>query len=385
LPTYFNGSWYIAAQEGDLWKTPSLQTSWTNVTKVTTHSIQDIAFGNDHFVAIAQTSYQPNESLILLSTNGSSWRSQTPFLYQRYDTIVFDGNKFVISAVSTLDGKVSTISSLDGTTWQRSSVFATNLTFQKMLFVDGKYIALEGSYVRSSIYSSSDAQRWTLLFRSQVPLADLTYGGGKIVGIGGSGFIIFSDDGTNWVQRALPGNIAASQIAFGKGIFVIVTGLGTLLTSADLANWEIRSFGASSRLSTVHFTEKYFLISYFDSLSDQSFFLWSSDGSNWFQQEAGKGSFEHFVSNDQLILGAGRYGFIASAPNYFEHPLLLPASEQHSPPSSFSLYPHASLETSRNLVDWISLTNNPSTETIQITLPPPENPSQFYRFRYSNN
>jgi hypothetical protein len=117
---HFKDKWYLATAdyasdpEVVLWETSALDRPWIRITKGTTHSIGKICFGNDRFVGITGTPVFPYESEIVLSTNGISWTTEMAFRNQGYDTAVFDGDRFVVTALDTQNGKATSLFSRDG-------------------------------------------------------------------------------------------------------------------------------------------------------------------------------------------------------------------------------------------------------------------------------
>jgi hypothetical protein len=378
---HFKDKWYLAAGDPEvaLWETSALDKPWTRITKGTTQSIRETSFGNGRFVGITRRSASPYEGEIVLSTNGISWATEMPFRNQRYDTIVFDGDRFVVTAVESKNGRATSLFSRDGAAWQRSEVYGTNLTWTKMIFAGGKYLGMAGRRLADRIYASEDAVHWNAVFFSGNPkkfLRTITFGGGKIVALEYPELIVTSTDGSAWIERSLPAD--GRDIAFGRGLYVIIAG-DRIMTSKDLSDWEVRSYVPYHYLSRVFFTGKYFLATPGAYDYDREY-LWSEDGVNWFEESFDNGSFAQFVSNDEMIVAGGDGGFVAITPNEFKHPLLLPSLGKAE---SLSLYPNAFLESSTNLLNWISVTNNESPEKIEVKLRPTTDSRQFYRLRYA--
>ena len=65
----------------------------------------------------------------------------------------------------------------------------------------------------------------------------LTYGNGRFIATGNTGFCASSEDGQAWTKlNTNLGNVSADRCVYGNGKFVISTS-GTIYTSVDGANW----------------------------------------------------------------------------------------------------------------------------------------------------
>lgn len=205
---------------------------WTPV-DIGVAAVNRIVFGNGKFVATAFSS--PNPSVVLTSTDGSTWTphnwpAQTPI----YKIASGDG-RFVAFESALFEPGV--LQSTDGATWTRSAFNASNCVIDAVTFANGKFIAFGdgitfgGSTRDGFIFTSTDGVTWT---DPPLPLDGhlqaVATGNGFIAGAGPDGDTFSSADAQLWTRRAPAANQPYAGAAFGNNRFVLVGATGKIAT-----------------------------------------------------------------------------------------------------------------------------------------------------------
>jgi hypothetical protein len=322
--------------------------------------LNGIAYGNGQFVAVGAgvTTGRLIETAILTSADGVTWTERQTGSIDWLSGIAFGNGQFV--AVGVYGG---ILTSADGVDWvERATRLSwANLWLNGITYGNGQFVAagqVETATSRSTvvvtpaILTSTDGVKWTRrhpeLAETSIGLSGVAYGKGRFVAVGGqsgpdllrgSGTIVTSGDGVNWVSR-LSGARAETRyfsgIAYGSGLFVAVGG-GPTMASADGVNWVSRPSGASP-LSGVAY---------------------------------GNG---HFMAvGGRTILESGSIITLELTPNTATGPLTLSLAG----PSGLGY----TIQSSTDLISWLSVTNITSDQSTSIILDlqPAAGERGFYR------
>lgn len=139
---------------------------------------------------------------------------------------------------------------------------------------------------KSKFAYSSDGLNWTNI---DAPIIaewhDLIYADNKFVAIGeteeGQNVIILSTDGINWIVNNITESGYMSNITYGNGRFVIGGTSGFLISSVDCINWErhrLPSYSSMSINSIVFAENAFFAYGYYSS-AHRCFY--STNGTQW--------------------------------------------------------------------------------------------------------
>jgi hypothetical protein len=246
-------------------------------------NIIGIVYGNGIFVAAGYNddknegyvSDNPNESIIVYSTDGSTWtRASTPKRFKNCN-IVFGNGRFVTigsydyQETGTQQWTISyyQVESSDGITWsERKPLFAGSPEVMKAMaeawsrvryvfFDGGKFIALAetGQY----LYSTDNGKSWKageeIITINGRPITGVVSGNGKMIGVGPNNAIGWSTDGIIWtdadrIGEGLRGG-DLNAVAYGFGMFVAAGSRGNIIYSRSGYTWTkvpSSTFGSTS-------------------------------------------------------------------------------------------------------------------------------------------
>jgi photosystem II stability/assembly factor-like uncharacterized protein len=212
---------------------------WTPSTSGTPLPLRGVTFGNGTFVTVGDS------GTILTSPDGAVW-TKRPAGITVFETsafligVTFGNNQFVIvgGQSAPLQPRAIVLTSPDGTNWTQEQVFPallSRVTFGNGIFVAAgheAFCSLSGicSPSGSALFESADGKSWVKTF-SPLFAADVAFGNGTFVVVGGSGTILASSDGFNWVNKNSGSVSHLSGEAFGNRSFVAVGDAGTILQS----------------------------------------------------------------------------------------------------------------------------------------------------------
>ena len=198
--------------------------------------IEDVAFGNNLFVAVVFTE-GPSESLntfdVVTSSDGVNWRLQRRALPFRPLQIAFGNGIFVAFGYN---GGIAT--SPDGINWTDRSLGTTRLV--RGAFGNGVFVAGTDSLLYTSV------------------------------------------DGVTWTQRTTPWSPDGTRhVYFGRDLFVLATTRNTIATSSDGINWTERNVGARGNLYNGYFGNGRYFFREGDFGLAPANTLTSTDGITW--------------------------------------------------------------------------------------------------------
>ena len=217
-----NGGYIIArSADGVLWSSYTLPTS-------SVVSWSDIAYGNNYWVMIGNGS-----SVCLYSnSNGLSWKESIMPSVTSWTNATYGNGIFVAIAQGTSSSAYSTD---NGQTWYSGNGL-TNVPWVGVAYGAGIFVAVaSGTTVASR---STDGITWTTI---TLPVSStwssITYGGGKFVIVSStSATPLYSFNGITWYRS--PYSIIATSVTYGQGVFVTVNNAGiTSYSSEDALSW----------------------------------------------------------------------------------------------------------------------------------------------------
>jgi hypothetical protein len=200
-----------------------------------------IAYGAGKFIAARNQAYS--------SADGVTWTLFDSIPVGSPNSIVYGNGKFVAG------GDWWRIAhSTDGITWTRED--SPMGVHRAIAYGGGKFVAVgnrqngdTGDWINTARMAySTDGAVWTEIEQQEIifketSVADIAYGGGKFVAVGGNGTMAYSADGVTWtaIEQDILINIADDSpkaIAYGGGKFVAVGGWeGKMAYSVDGIAW----------------------------------------------------------------------------------------------------------------------------------------------------
>jgi hypothetical protein len=277
--------------------------SWQRV-DLTSKSYEQIAFGNDTFVAVGREN-------ISTSNDALTWR-KFPAPETDYPSgVTFGNGRFVMVAEPyggvSMPGRIFT--SLNGEDWSPTPIGAHELS--AVTFGDGRFIAggrrlvtvFPGWESRASFFRSQNGIDWEYQ-HVDLPggVLSIAFDHGVYVAVGwrpnNYGVIYRSTDGSNWEPADLQLPPTLRAVAAGNGVFVAVGFSDKIFTSKDGQAWSEQTGSLSGYFEMADFANGTLFIGRMYSGD----FATSSDGQNWIS---------HKFSGDEtvrsVVFGQGRF------------------------------------------------------------------------------
>lgn len=209
--------------------------TWTSQSSV--NNLNKVTWDGTRFVAVGSA------GVVVTSTNGSSWATQTSGTPNGLNGIVSNGSLLVATGAT---GAILT--STNGSTWTtripalplRSVAYSSSL---------GLYVAVGGSGI---IQTSTDGVNWTPRNSGVAGTHNQIIWTGSLFAVASAvGNVLTSTDGVNWTVRytGIANNL--NSIAFNGSLYVVVGLSGTIRTSPDTITWTSQTSGTTNTLNTV--------------------------------------------------------------------------------------------------------------------------------------
>ncbi|MBL9168383.1 MAG: hypothetical protein JNN07_11630 [Verrucomicrobiales bacterium] len=273
------------------------------------HPLLAVAHGTNQFVAVGE------RGTILTSPDGSNWALQSGRADVSLNGVTYGGGLFV-----AVGGGGTILSSADGTNWAyrytAAGTFLNGVTHAQGRFVavgsapglstlllhstDGlrwERVPMDGLYAQQcvgygngrfiaggsgSVIVSTDGTNWVLARSVKLQVEGVTYADGLYVAVGDDGSILVSPDSVSWVARPPITTRRLLGVTYGVGRFVAVGARGELITSVDTAVWTAVSSGTPDRLETIDFSGGLFIAT-----GENGTVITSTDGTDWTRQNLG--------------------------------------------------------------------------------------------------
>lgn len=258
-------------------------TSWTASKNVTSNNLTSIAYGNNYYAIVGNSSTvltathnypvpggvttTDSTGTIHYGNNNSGWIPSTGVgSSTNYSAVLYNGSGFVAMGE---DG--STIYSTATTTWtlgtpvpwtSGTSIGATGTTMNA-LALGGIYVAVGNG---GKIFTTpSITGTWTAVANSPTTqnLYGVSYVNGIYIAVGAGGTLLTSPDSVTWTLRTTnTNNYDLHQVAYGASTYVTdgvskyvaVGDAGTIISSTDAITWSQRqSTGTTQNLRTICF------------------------------------------------------------------------------------------------------------------------------------
>jgi hypothetical protein len=227
-------------------------TNWIQGQQIPLPLVDDVAFGNNLFVAVGMS--RTSSSGVAISPDGANW-SIPPSVPGSTSGAFLEGVSYANGIFLAVGLKGTILTSLDGTNWVQRTSGSTD-TLQKVAYGKGTYVAV--GWLNGSVLTSTDGITWVSQLNIAEGLNDLTFDSGHFLAVGDFGLSYTSSDGTNWTGTYVSlGNL--TSVSYGGGVFVAVADNGSIVSSLDGSNWTERSSGRSSPLRGVCFGHNSFV------------------------------------------------------------------------------------------------------------------------------
>lgn len=236
--------WWAAAP---IQAPPVARGGWTSQTSAANNNWQSVAYGNNLFVAVANSGLG---NRVMTSPDGITWTLLSLTPDDAWGGIAYANNLFVATAGSAI------ISSPDGITWTRVTVPPRSWT--GIAYGNNTWVTTAASGTTTEqVLTSSDAITWVVQQASAASVwRGLTYGNGLFVAVGSApaGQVMTSPDGITWTARTSAAINTWTSVVYANGLFVAVASSGTgnrVMTSPDGIDWTSRATPADNNWSSV--------------------------------------------------------------------------------------------------------------------------------------
>lgn len=337
---YANGRFVAVGHKGRI-LTSTDGLTWSPATSGTTESLTGIAYDGGKLVAVGW------KGIILTSSNGLSWTIQTANPAYIFTSVAYGGGQFVVGdahgriitspnginwtnqtvpisgfqltaitagtnggLVAVGGGNVAVVlTSPDGVTWTYRPVSGTQTMLRGVAYdpTQHLYVATAGP---DKLVWSADGNSWTTIPPGvESGLFGLRYINGRFIGLGESGIIRSSVNGTTWRALTMNENITFSRAAFGNNRYVAVGGYGVntdklhaanvAITSTDGKQYEVGQT-AQSLKGGKFFYDVAFGAGLFAAVGEDGIIQTSADGKAWTARQ--------FLPGQSTVLRAVAYG-----------------------------------------------------------------------------
>lgn len=287
-------------------------TNWMAPKKIAgAYGATAVTWGNGIFaaVAVSATEFEPVQTIVLTSADGSQWTRHELHVPKRAYAITYGNGRFVMVGEKGL-----ILSSTNGVDWIDRSLDPPNELWG-ISFGNGLFVAVG----QRTIATSADAQAWTRQATNMTFMGkSVIYGENKFVAVGDGGFT--STNGTNW-SRITSGmtttSLGLSSIAYGNGTFVAL-GLGSLSTSPNGVNWS--SLGSQAVPFESFFEDVVYgngrFVAVGPSIADTNYIVTSETGVSWTKSQPFPYiSFSGVGFGNGTFLAVGSAGLIFASTN----------------------------------------------------------------------
>jgi len=222
--------------------------NWSIHAALTTGSWVGLCYGNGLFVAITGSAISEQ---VQISVDGETWTGETASHQSAWQDITYGSGLFVAVSATTAEAN-GVMTSSDGILWKARASAAQN-TWSAVCYGNGLFVAVSYSGSGNRVMTSPDGVSWT----SRTSAADnnwnsVCFGKGLFVAVASTGTdrVMTSPDGVTWTSRSTPGDtLSWTDVHYGANLFVAVggSGVGTrVMTSIDGVNWVLRTSAADN-------------------------------------------------------------------------------------------------------------------------------------------
>jgi hypothetical protein len=210
-------SLYVAVGSGGAIFTSPDGTTWTMQTSNTTAGLNGIAWDGANLVASGEA------GVIRVSTDGLTWVNHDITTTSNHPFYVhYLGGRFVTVATAS----PAYTSTDGGINWSEGNVADMGAS--------GAGLGWDGSLYTTGIYTSPDGLTWSAIAHGVTYRQGITHDGTRFIGVGASGGILTSLDGSSWSLEASPTQTNLNAVEKIGGTSVIVGDNGAIFFSSGI-------------------------------------------------------------------------------------------------------------------------------------------------------
>ena len=278
---FANGKYYLAHKTPNGVAHSDDLKNWTDVKlDDTKFTLENLAYGNNTFIASGEFVTGNTNAYIAISTDGINWRYKAIDENYTISTTKFVNNRFIL-LLSYINQYIDESPVRYEVTYK---IFETK----------------DGSDIKTHIFKFSTYDYMEVNFAR-----DIIYSNGKYIIVGDFGLIISSNNLEDWKFIDSGINTSLNSISIGKNLFFIVGADGVILTSTDGMNWNKQNSNVKSYLCKSRYANGMYL-----AVGYNGTIISSTDAINWIEENDPFKSTTIYglVFNDNLyIVSAGRY------------------------------------------------------------------------------
>lgn len=248
----WNGSQYLAVGDSGIILTSTDGVTWVSQTSGTTEALDDINWNGSQYLAVGE------QGTILTSSDGVTWVSQISGTTQDLFGINWNGSQYVVVGLFE-----SVLTSPDGVTWTKRASGTDTVVLTSVTWNGSQYVAVGGDAANNGvIFTSLDSVTWInqAFGLSTFVLNSVIWNDNQYVVVGDEGIILTSSDGVTWVSRTLGTLRPYLEDVVWNGNQYVVVGYGsfpsaavaTILTSPDGVTWMSQTLEATVSLNAVN-------------------------------------------------------------------------------------------------------------------------------------
>ncbi len=294
------------------------QPTWTNVAHnlPAASAFSGVAAGNG-VIVVTGTNLVSGSVPVAFSTDGTTWTSSSitpPFAADGFNRVRFLNGRFIVAAYGTRGTGANTVrtgsyyTSTDGRTWTPNEV-AANVAFlhAEIEFGNGRYIIVGGN---GFLFGSTDLSNWTPLTSNVTGIfsyQDVAFGNGRwFITTNGGGTVATSTDGQNFTSvSGLAGAPGGYRVEYGNGVWFFYSQLNNAVSNDNGTTFipVTRTNTTPGGTGTIRFVNGRFLSPGFVGVPFQA----SLDGRTWTNFGAYPAVTSIFTATYDFAFGAGRY------------------------------------------------------------------------------
>lgn len=233
---------FLAGGAGGLILRSNDAVTWTTHSTGSTQYVQGLAYnGSNLYVAVGTNGY------IGTSTDTINWTTRTTGTTQSFNAIIYANGLFV-----AVTSSCAIFTSPDGITWtSRLSVGIDRNEFHDVAYGNGLFVAV-GNPMTLDIYTSPDGITWTKRScANSGTLRGITFGNGKFVTVGDSGYVFTSTDGIIWERKGGRHLSSLMGICYHDPVFVACGMNGSILIIDKDLNFVSRTSKTTNLLRSI--------------------------------------------------------------------------------------------------------------------------------------
>ena len=220
---HFANGMFVGVGSNNVYNRPQDGNSWPNASisgGQASRTFRGVTYGNGTWVAVAENGlgYSGTTSnQVMTSTDGINWTNRQASSYSTWNDVAYGNNLFVAIAGG---GSIRTMTSSNGISWTNGTI--TTVGWSSITYGNGKFVAV--SYSSPYVAYSSNGTSWTTA--SNVPAGwwrRVRFGNGLFVAVSDNATnkIMYSADGINWTNSAYPsGTGGYVGVAYGANGWV---------------------------------------------------------------------------------------------------------------------------------------------------------------------